>query len=345
MLVSSHLYHLLGQLRDQPVANWVLATVVTKFRSSYRQPGAMMLVNPEGQSLGLVSGGCLEADIRLNARKVRSLNRPKCLLYDSTDETNIAAELGLGCNGRVEILIQQLKAPHRDLLLQLLQRMEQGKDSFLLQCFRSPDPEDLNSLALLDEEADLILSTSGLPLPELQAKADHQTFEQDCGRHWSLHRHNHPVNLWVFGGGVDAQSLVSMAASLGWKISLADHRPAYAKASDFPLATNYIQQRPTDFGQNIDADAAIIMTHNLELDAAWLNRLQACTRLRYIGLLGPRERRDEVIKLANIDPDSAILSLLYGPMGFDIGGDIPESVALSTLAQCHQILFREPGGK
>ena len=56
--------------------DWVLGTVFKTEGSSYRKPGAMTLISAEGAQLGLLSGGCLEADIRLNARKVMSSGLP-----------------------------------------------------------------------------------------------------------------------------------------------------------------------------------------------------------------------------------------------------------------------------
>lgn len=342
MLVSTHLSYLLKQLQQNPSSGWVLATVVSKFRSSYRQPGAMMLVDPDGQSFGLVSGGCLEADIRLNARKVLASGKPKCVLYDSTDEGSVAAELGLGCNGRVEILVQPVMEAQRKVLFELSQRMEAGQDSYLLQCIESEASEDLNVLYLLDDLAQPISKPADSELPKIYDKdgLKHQVIHEGSKR-WSLNRHNRAARLWVIGGGEDAQPLVRLAASMNWDITLIDHRPAFAREADFPQVKRVIRQTPGGFDQVIDADAAIIMSHNLELDAAWLASLKDAKTLRYIGLLGPNERKREVLDLAEIDPDSDIQGLLRGPMGFDIGGDSPESVALSTIAQCHQALFKE----
>lgn len=344
MLVSTHLSYLLKQLQQNPSSGWVLATVVSKFRSSYRQPGAMMLVDPDGHSFGLVSGGCLEADIRLNARKVLASGQPKCVLYDSTDEGSVAAELGLGCNGRVEVLVQPLMETQRVVLLELLQRIESGQDSYLLQCIESETPEELNALYLLDDLAQPISEASGSGLPKINDKdfSKHQLIHEGS-RRWSLNRHNRPARLWVMGGGEDAQPLVRMAASMNWEVTLIDHRPAFAREADFPQVKRIIRQSPGDLDRGIDADAAIIMSHNLELDAGWLARLQGSKTLRYIGLLGPIERKQEVLELAGIGRDSSLDGLLRGPMGFDIGGDSPESVALSTIAQCHQVLFKEGG--
>lgn len=343
MPVSTDCYQLLRELRSTASEGWALATVVSKQRSSYRHPGAIMLVNPEGESLGLVSGGCLEADIRLNARKVLAFGQAKTILYDSMDEENIAAELGLGCNGRVEVLVQPLSATHRQLLLQLLVRMENGQTSFLLHCFQTDRPEELNTLILLDGGACLVDAVGDTEIPELghlSLERRHQLLDQN-GRSWSLNRYLPPVSLWVFGGGVDARPLVHLAASLGWRVTLVDHRPAYARPGEFENAEFFIRQRPEEFESVVTADAAILMTHNLKLDAAWLARLKDSLSLRYIGLLGPNARKNEVIELAGVARDSAVIDILYGPMGFDIGGDIPETVALSTLAQCHQTLFKQ----
>lgn len=343
MLVSTHLYQLLRELRNTNSDGWASATVVSKQRSSYRFPGAMMLINPEGESLGLVSGGCLEADIRLNARKVLAFGQSKTILYDSMDEENIAAELGLGCNGRVEVLVQPLSVQHRHLLLQLLERMEGGLTSYLLHCFRSQSPKDLNALTLLDDSGQPLDQVSQSAMPDMAGftlDTKHQLLSEGQ-RSWSLSRYLPPINLWVLGGGVDAIPLVNMAVSLGWRVTLVDHRPAYAHENDFELAERVIRQRPEEFELPINANAAILMTHNLNLDAAWLKRLDDSRSLRYVGLLGPVDRRNEAIELAQLETSSGLLDILHGPMGFDIGGDIPESVALSTLAQCHQVLFKQ----
>jgi xanthine dehydrogenase accessory factor len=340
---SASLYQLL-QLYAQSSAEqqWFAATVVTKYKSSYRKPGAMMLVNQLGQGFGLISGGCLEANICLQARKVESFDRAAHIIYDSTDEDNIAAELGLGCHGSVGILVQQLTASHRSLLLQLLQRMQSGQSSYLLNCYNSPDMADLNALALFDQQGELLASATDTVLPQWPASVDgrHQLITCD-EQQWSLCRHLPPVNLWLVGGGVDAVPVASMAALLGWRVTVLDHRPSNAKQQDFPQVEQIIRQHPDQFQQPVSADAVIIMSHNVELDAAWLKQLYAASQPQYIGLLGPVYRKTEVFGLAGIADSDPLAARVHGPMGFDIGGDLPASVALSVLSQCHQVLAGE----
>ena len=321
-------------------ANWFAATLVKKQGSSYRQPGAMMLVSPLGQRFGLISGGCLENNIREQARKVEASGQSLCTVYDTTDEQSIAAELGLGCNGRVEILTQELTTVHRSVLLQLLERLEAGKKSYLLQCFSSANQDDLQQMVILDEQRTPLLTTASTPLPDLShlSETRHKVITER-GRQWSLNRYLPPVNFWVFGGGIDARPVVQFATQMGWRVTLVDHRLEYAREKDFPGAERILRDSPEHFSGMINANAAVLMSHNLGLDTAWLERLQACTSLRYLGLLGPVDRKHEVMRLARVSCDSDFAQSIHGPMGLDIGGDTPESIALSTLAQCHQVLF------
>ena len=89
-------------MRDE---DWVLGTVFKTEGSSYRKPGAMTLISAEGAQLGLLSGGCLEADIRLNARKVMSSGLPLTIRYDGDDEDDLSYRLGIGCGGVVYVLL------------------------------------------------------------------------------------------------------------------------------------------------------------------------------------------------------------------------------------------------
>ncbi len=341
MSTHNSLYQLLrdyaAEAGDEP---WLAATVVTKYRSSYRKPGAMMLVDPLGRARGLISGGCLESDIVLQARQVQHSGRARYVVYDSTEDGSIAAELGLGCNGRVGVLVQELGEAHGALLRTLLGRLEQGRAARLLQCFESAEPEDLAAMVLLDEDSRPLATTDpALPLPALPGP--------DAGRHqvlaagerqFSLVDYLPPVSLWVIGGGVDARPVVSLAATLGWRITVVDHRAAYGRARDFSGAESLVRETAETFAGAIDADAAIVMSHNIHTDAAWLARLAEMDGLLYTGLLGPAERKQEVIDRAGINPLGPFALNLHGPMGLDIGGDLPESIAVSVIAQCHQTL-------
>ena len=70
----------------------------------------MSLISSGGDQLGLLSGGCLEADIRLNARKVMASGIPVCIRYDGDDEDDLSYRLGIGCGGVVHVLLELINA-------------------------------------------------------------------------------------------------------------------------------------------------------------------------------------------------------------------------------------------
>lgn len=324
--------------------NWLAATVLTKYQSSYRQPGALLLISPLGKVHGLVSGSCLEQDVVLRAQKVRAFGRPEFVIYDSTDADNIAAELGLGCKGRVGILIQELTPAHRTLLAHLHARLQAGHSAYMLYCCASPAPADLAPLVLLDDQLQVIISSDPqAPLPALPPAPDRISAVIDAPpRRWVLLRYRPPIHAWVIGGGVDAKPLVSIAAMLGWRLSVIDHRPSRGRAQDFPAAEQIVRSTPETFFPGQPAQAVFVMTHNQSLDARWLRRLSqpdlSDCMPGYIGLLGPPTRKAEVVAAAGLTADADFARAISGPMGFNIGGDLPESVAISAIAECHQRL-------
>ncbi len=351
-MLNNHSHYALLEhyLNHSDTLAWVLVTIVNKAGSSYRSPGAIMLVNSLGQSHGLVSGGCLEANIVLHAKKVFDSQQAHYVEYDMREEDGYAADLGVGCKGKIGVLLQYITPEHQGLLKKLFQRMQTGKPSYLQQTFLTAQPEQyrLNALSLCDDNAQCIATTdsaqsdinSAALLEMIKDDKAHRTIEID-GTELSYSKISPPTNLWVFGGGSDALPLVTMAAQMGWRVTVVDHRPSYARASSFKDATNIFRVHPDDFAETAQLhslDAAVLMTHNLQLDAAWLKQLHAYNRARYIGLLGPLERRGNVESLANIPDKNWLIRHVNGPAGLDIGGDLPESIALSILAQCHSVL-------
>ncbi len=346
MSLHSH-YSLLKRYLDAPAdQRWVLAMVVDKEGSSYRKPGAMMLVSELGQSFGLVSGGCLEADIVRRANQVLQNSKPQYAIYDMLEEGSYAADLGIGCNGKIGILIQELNAEHRTFYQTLFSSLENGDSCRLLQML----PQDATSLgdlcAVLVDKSNTEIARIGESTLTDSAFALHlqSSFEilHDGNHNWSNIPFRAPFSVWVFGGGADAQPLVRMAAELGWRISVVDHRTAYARPALFTSAEQVIREHPDNFDRKPElnkADAAILMTHNLTLDSVWIKRLSQ-TDISYVALLGPPSRRDKVLAMANISNNVWSNTVLHGPAGYDLGGELPESIALSILAQCHTHLYK-----
>lgn len=353
-------------LEQEPQFEWVCATVVNKEGSSYRSPGAMMMINSIGQTYGLVSGGCLEANLTLHAKKVFDSKKSLYIEYDMREEDSYALELGVGCKGKIGILLQFLSSAHQAVISCLYERLKSGQTSYLQHDYlaRHLKVQTDDSLVLYDELGTMIRSTAPfehLVSQEASFRKFVSSFRHNSKQHiniietdkeCSITRLSAPFNVWVFGGGADAISLVNMANQLGWRVTLVDHRSSYARKTLFKSAANILHIHPDDFflasneiqiKQFAQLDAAILMTHNLTLDAMWLKHLYQYQQAQYIGLLGPSERRINVEKMTKIGDNSWLKENINGPVGLNLGGELPESIALSIISQCHAQLHNADG--
>jgi xanthine/CO dehydrogenase XdhC/CoxF family maturation factor len=150
--------------------------------------------------------------------------------------------------------------------------------------------------------------------------------------------------LAVFGAGVDAKPVVAIAAELGWQVLLIDPRVGYAKSEFFTKSSQIIRQ-PFDELQNAfwldQIDVALVLTYNIKLDAAAIKLVQSSTA-KYVGLLGPIHRTDRVLDIAKLSRNDLTKSLA-NPVGLRLGGELPESIALSMLSEAHAALENADG--
>ncbi len=319
--MSNQLHDLLAAWQaGRDDSDWVLGTVYRTEGSAYRKAGAMMLIDGFGRHFGLLSGGCLEADIMRHARKVMRTGEVAMLVYDGSDEDDWSFQLGIGCGGKVYIMLQPVR----------------------------PD----NDLGLAELAAALASRSGGTYRLKLGAAEGRFDVDESPGRvratiesggdgDWLLVPIRPEPHLLVVGGGFDARPLVALAAELGWRVSLADPRSANAREAYFPGAAVILRELGDglrDYLREGRVDAAVIMSHNLTIDAEAM-RLCQPAGLDYLALLGPRHRYRQVLELAGLD-ESDLQTPVSAPAGLDIGGQLPESIALSILAECHGVLHQ-----
>lgn len=324
--MASHLRDLLQAwypARDE--ARWVLGTIYQTELSSYRKAGAMMLFNDQGQQFGLLSGGCLEAEMHRLARQVMASGRSRCICFDGSDEDDVSYQFGIGCGGLVRILLQPVTADHDHLQLPDLYAALQARRGGL---YRQRVAEDGASAA------EFIPDETGRGHCHLPAM-----LRETPDGHWLETPVCAPPHLLIAGGGADARPLARLAIELGWQVSVWDPRAANARAEHFPAQATRLQAGTEELASDPrlrDVDALVIMLHNLALDAAVL-RAAVDLPLAYLALLGPATRRDEVLRHAGLDATS-FATALRAPAGLDLGAELPEGIALSILAECHAAL-------
>jgi xanthine dehydrogenase accessory factor len=309
-----------ARLSGEPL---VLATVIRTGGSTYAKPGAQMLIASDGEYAGLLSGGCLEGDLREHARAVAASGRADIVSYDLRSTTDQLFGLGAGCEGAMDILLTRVSA-HESW--QPLARMAES--------FRA-DRELPVSFVVASDAAEFQLGRALLPGSNTIHPAGIELFVVNVAP---------PPRILLLGGGPDARPVAELAAFLGWRVTVADHRAGYLAAERFPPATKLIHTRADELAGGVrlaEHAAAIVMSHHLESDLHYLRALSA-SPVPYVGLLGPAGRREKL--LSDLGPAAdALRPRLRAPVGLDIGGRAPESIALSIVGEIHAVLAGRAG--
>jgi xanthine dehydrogenase accessory factor len=325
----------------------VLATVYDTLGSTYSKAGHRILIAANGDYQGLVSGGCLEGDLAERAREVLKSGAPVAITYDLRDEADDLWGLGVGCNGLIRVFLQ----PLHDV---------SGYQPFTAICRRLLDNRPAVVATVIESQrADLVAGAT-----VLWSAGSLECFGADataCGELASgcesagihsgarlvardgllvLYAPLLPVpRLLVLGAGLDAVPLVRMAAELGWRVTVADHRPAYLARGGFEAAEQVLAIEPGELAGQLQLDlfdGVLVMSHHLATDRTYLAQL-VDVPARYLGVLGPPARRARLIADLGAAGER-IAARLKGPVGIDIGANSPESIALSVLAELHATL-------
>ena len=311
-----------------------VATVVRIEGSAYRRPGAKLLVEGSGQTTGGVSGGCLETDVRQVARSVLAGAPPRLLRYETASADENPFGLGLGCGGSVEVFVQSASSPPGLHAVRRSLELLASEVPFAVSTVLEGERAGRSVVWLRGApsgslgDADLDRAVAG-PAEEVLARG-RSTRHEAAGLSLFTDVLRPPPHLAVFGAGDDAIPLVALSSEAGFRVTVVDHRPALLTEERFPGA-RLVERRPEEGAASLPLGAgafAIVKTHGLAHDREWV-RLLARSRVRYLGVLGPRERVERVLREAGAPKDGRV----HGPVGLDIGADGPEQVAVSIVAE------------
>lgn len=329
--------------RNEPL---VLATVANTIGSTYRKAGAQMLIAGDGSAAGLLSGGCLEADLVERARSVIETGKALVVEYDTRSSDDVLWGIGLGCEGAMRILLTRLDAGNGyEPFAYTLQCRRNYVDASIALVIASDNPTHSLGRAYWDgsQPPQAVRAALALPLPRATPTATHVVEADNAS--FLVVPVDLPTRLLVLGAGPDAMPLVEIAGLMGWHVSVLDHRPAYAIAERFPRAHSVVLNPANALPKLLEQahyDAAVVMSHHLTSDETYLAAL-ADSAIPYIGLLGPAPRR---MRLMNDIGDKArqFGNRLYGPIGLDIGAATPETIALAIVSEIQAVLSGHPGG-
>jgi xanthine dehydrogenase accessory factor len=355
-----------------------LGVLIRTAGSTYRKPGAMLLIARDGEYAGLISGGCLEGDLAERARAVIETGVASLVTYDLRNSDDLVWGLGLGCEGAMHILLLRVgpeeewqPLAHLATALALhaataIGIVTESHDAGIpAGALVLPDGARLRPIpgslgpaaraALLEPRILAALRQacrSGMAHSSPAARSVTVGWleaPESAEARWKLLvlPLALPPRLLLLGAGPDALPVVELASRLHWRVTVVDHRPAYAVSSHFPAAERVLLARPEALASAVDLaqfDATVVMSHHLPSDLEYL-RVLSGSSIGYVGLLGPAARRAKLLAALGTDAES-LRSRLWAPVGFNLGGRTPESIALSIVAQIHAFVhgaMRESG--
>jgi len=336
-----------------------LATVVKVRGSSYRSPGARMLITDDGRWVGSISGGCLEGDALRKARTVMMDKTPMTVTYDTREESNQNLGIGLGCNGVIDVLIEPVDPADKKNPVTQFSSLIDAKEPLALATIFNSAADNGNKL-LITNSGELHNQFSNSQLANLvkdDLKLLFDTKKSEAKR-YLLDGFEYEVfveliqpslSLIIFGGGFDARPVSELAKSLGWNVSVTDECVAHIAPIFFPTADKLsLCQR-----EFIDRDfeitpytACVLMSHNYEYDRDVLKKLLK-SDTPYIGILGPRKRFDKMLKEfseVGITLKDSDLQRIHSPIGLDIGAEAPDEIALSIVSEIQSKFSNRSGG-
>ena len=336
-----------------------LATVVSVEGSSYRRPGARMLITESGETTGVLSAGCFERDVCERASRVMLTGEPALVKYDTTTDDDIVWGLGLGCNGMVHVLIEPATNERVAGLMQLL-----------AECAESDISGAITSVFHVAGETETTIGTTALLYPDGTIDGEFtipsmfdDLIEAVTTSSSTIKRYETPdgyvdvflevipprPRLVIFGGGLDVLPVVGLARNLGWHTTVVDTRVRVSSRERFHEADIVLLSRPEDVLAQVtfsERTMVVLMTHNYLHDLELLRQLLPLS-LPYLGCLGPKQRTERLL-LELFDNDTrraaAQLRRLHAPIGLDIGAETPEEIALAIVSEIKAELSGRTGG-
>jgi xanthine/CO dehydrogenase XdhC/CoxF family maturation factor len=340
-----------------------LATLVHLNGSSYRRPGARMIVDETGQLTGAISGGCLEGDALRKAVYCIHQQQPKLVVYDTSDEDDATIGVQLGCSGIIQVLFEPIQDDDPNNPIELLKlAIQRRQNAVLVTLYASniKNGDPLGTTILLEESGFIMNNTSFEQIPVelfndikdtlVLKKSTFKTYaDPDFTLNAFISFIAPPISLIIVGAGNDAIPLQMIAETLGWQVTIVDGRQTYAKIERFSASCQIVVSKPEMVLDQIIIDEKtvfVLMTHNYNYDYAILKALLE-RKVAYIGALGPKKKLDNMI--LDLQKDGIFLNeeqknTLYGPVGLEIGAETPGEIALSITAEILSVLNAKKGG-
>ena len=330
-----------------------LATVVHVEGSSYRRPGARMLVTDDGEITGAISGGCLEGDALRKAQLVIAQQKPKLITYDTRDDEDAFIGRQLGCAGVISVLFEPINTDNPLNAIECLKQVNPDrKDQLILTIFSmEPYAEQPGTCLWMQDKK----KWGRLPDGFSTIDQDIELTFQNRSSQFIQYKNGFTIffecipptiSLVLVGAGNDVHSMSVFADVLGWEIHVLDGRSTHALQDRFPTACQVLVGKPEQLIDKVHIDertAFVLMTHNYQYDLSML-RLLITKNINYIGVLGPVKKLQKMLDEIGSEMSVEKRNSIYGPTGLNIGAETPEEIALSIIAEIQAVMNGKASG-
>ncbi|MFI9610486.1 XdhC family protein [Streptomyces sp. NPDC052023] len=350
---------------------FAVATVVAVSGSAPRPPGAALAVNTEGEAVGSVSGGCVEAAVYELCLEVIRTGQPVRQRFGYSDEDAFAA--ALTCGGVIDVLVRPVPPEEEPAFDAALAALTGDEPVAVLRVIEAPAPlldatltvhpdrhfgalpfgpgEDprrhgLQRTAVAQARALLEAGRTGV----FSLAPDGRSCDPHSGQAvtFFVESHTPPPRMLVFGAIDFAGALARQGGFLGYRVTICDARPVFATKARFPHADEVVVSWPHHYldreiaAGTLDGRTAIcVLTHDPKFDIPLLERALR-TPVGYIGAMGSRRtHHDRLTRLREAGLGQAELGRLRSPIGLDLGARTPEETAVAIVAE---IVARNRGG-
>jgi xanthine dehydrogenase accessory factor len=335
-----------------------LATIVAVRGSTYRRPGARLLVPEDGAPVGNLSGGCLEGDVADMARVVMEEGRARLAGWDLTADDDAVWGLGLGCNGAIEVFIEPAEKA-AEVAGTLRSALEEERPISVITVVESSHPDVGSGARLVVRPGGVTEGSLGDATVDAEAvRAATALLREERSEIRALGEGvrafvevlDPPLRLLVCGAGHDAIPLVRAASILGWNVMVADDRPAFLTRERFPEATGFVElDEPSKAADAAGVDErtfVLVMSHHFLRDKEYVRSMLG-SRAAYVGMLGPGARTERLLaelREEGVDIGDPDRQRIHGPTGLDLGGEGPEEIAQAIIAEIVAVKRGRSGG-
>ena len=326
----------------------VVATIVSSSGSAPRTAGSKMIIRANGDILGTIGGGLIEAQAQQTAPQIYASRNSQTFIFDMTGA--YADTMDMICGGEVEVLLEYIAAndANRPLFEAWQQALEDGRRALLVTPLKSDGPSQQQRCLLQDSK--IVMGK-----PFLDTETVESLWNESKGKNFPLLIKQPkgtfyvepsfvPATLFLFGAGHVCRPTAALAHMVGFKTVVLDDRDEFANRQRFPTANEiHVVDSYEDCMSMLDIDIhsyLVIISRGHRHDQNLL-RQAVETKAGYVGMIGSRGKRDKIFRnLLDEGIPQEALDKVYAPIGMAIEAETPEEIAVSIVGELIQVRAR-----